>query len=301
VPNSGVALAVQQIAKQASRITIMSGAVSSELTGAACSPTGFHWTSDTYALAHGTARAVTKAGGDSWFFVTVDFTGGYSLEGDAEAEVLRSGGKVLGKVCHPLNTPDFSSFLLQAQASKAKVVALANGGADTVNAIKGASEFGITKGGQQLVSMFFNIGDVHGLGLPVAQGLVFTEAFYWDLNDDTRAFSRRFAERLKAMPSQYHAGVYSAVTHYLKAVQVAGTDEAKAVAATMKSRPVNDFFAKNGEVQEDGRMVHDMYLMRVKAPPESRGEWDVYHVLATIPGDEAFRRIDQGGCPLVNK
>jgi branched-chain amino acid transport system substrate-binding protein len=301
IPNSGVALAVQQVAKQAGKIVVMSGAVTSELTGKQCSPTGFQWTSDSYALARGTARAVVLQGFKSWFFLTVDFAGGYSLERDAEPEVVNNGGKVVGKVHHPLNTSDFSSYLLQAQSSKAQVIALANGGGDTVNAIKQASEFGVTRGGQKLVSMFFNIGDVYALGLTAAQGLVFTEGFYWDHDEKTRAFSQRFFERQKAMPSQYQAGVYSAVTHYLRAVQAAGTDEGKVVAAKMRDLPVEDFFANGGVVRPDGRMTHDMYLMEVKKPEQSKGPWDVYNVLATIPGKEAFRPLAESECPLVSK
>lgn len=301
VPNSGVALAVQQVAKQFGRIFVNSGAATTELTGAQCSPTGFHWTSDSYALARGTARAVVKQGLTKWFFVTVDFAGGAALQKDAEAQLARDGATVLGGVRHPLNSPDFSSYMLQAQASKAQVVALANGGNDTVNSIKSASEFGLVQGGQKLVSMFFNIGDVHSLGLKAAQGLTFTEAFYWDLNDETRAFSKRFFARRNAMPSQYQAGVYSGVAHYLKAIRLAGTDEPKAVAAKMRELPVEDFFAHGGVVRQDGRMVHDVYLMEVKKPEQSKGDWDVYNLLATIPGAEAFRPLADGNCPLVTK
>jgi branched-chain amino acid transport system substrate-binding protein len=301
VPNSAVALAVQEIAKQKNRVFINTGASTTELTGAQCSPVGIHWVSDAYALSHGTARSVVKGGGTSWFFLTVDYAGGYILESNATAAVEASGGKVVGKVRHPLNTADFSSFLLQAQASGAKVVGLANAGADTINAVKQAGEFGLQAAGQSLVGMFVNINDIKALGLPVSAGTLVTEAYYWDMNDETRAFAKRFQERHNAPPSQYQAGDYSAISHYLKAVKAAGTDEAKAVVAKMRELPVDDFFAKGGKVREDGRMVHDMYLMQVKKPEESRGEWDLYKTVQTIPAAEAFRPLAETACPLVKK
>jgi branched-chain amino acid transport system substrate-binding protein len=299
MPNSAVALAVQQVAREAGRITINSGAASTDLTGKSCSPTGVHWTSDAFAGSHGTAQAMVKRGEKTWFFLTVDYSGGYSLEQAAHAEVIADGGKVIESVRHPLNTADFSSYLLRAQASGAQVVAMANAGTDTVNVIKQASEFGLTKSGQSLVGLFVNITDIHSLGLATAQGLIFSEAFYWDYDDQTRAFAKRFLARHSAMPTQYQAGVNSAVTHYLKAIQAAGTDDALTVMAQMRATPVEDFFARNGRLRMDGRMVHDMFLVQVKKPGESKGEWDLYNVLAKIPGDQAFRPLADGGCKLA--
>jgi branched-chain amino acid transport system substrate-binding protein len=301
VPNSAVALAVQALTREKDKLFLISGGGSSDLTGSACSPNSMHWTYDTYSQAHGTAGALVKQGLDSWFFITADYAFGHALERDAAAEVERDGGKVLGSVRAPLATADFSSFLLQAQSSKAKVVGLANAGGDTVTAIKQAAEFGLHESGQTMAAMLVGADDIHSLGLRSAQGLVLTEAFYWDLNDETRAFAKRFFERDKLMPSSYQAGVYSAVLHYLKAVKALGSNETKAVIAKMKATPVNDFFAHNGTIREDGRMVHDMYLLQVKTPAESKGEWDLYKVLKTLPGDEVFRPIDQGGCPLIKK
>jgi branched-chain amino acid transport system substrate-binding protein len=300
-PTSSVALAVQQITKDKDRVFLMSGPGASDLTGKACSPNGIHWTYDTYALSNVAGKAIVKRGDDSWFFITADYAFGHALERDAAAVVERSGGKVLGAVRAPLNTQDFSSFLVQAQASKAKVVGLANAGGDTQNAIKQAYEFGLLKGGQKLAALLFNITDIHSLGLEAAQGLMVTEGFYWDINDETRAFGNRFLAKAGHMPTMIQAGVYSAVTHYLKAIDAVGTDAAKPVLAKMKATPINDFFAKNGRIREDGRMVHDMYLMQVKAPAESKGPWDVYKLLATVPGDEAYRPLADGGCPLVTK
>lgn len=299
MPNSAVALAVQQVAREAGRITINSGAASTDLTGKSCSPTGIHWTSDAYAQSHGTAQAMMKRGEKTWFFLTVDYSGGYSLEEAAHTEVIAEGGKVIESVRHPLNTADFSSYLLRAQSSGAQVVALANAGNDTVNVIKQAAEFGLTKSGQSLVGLFVNITDIHSLGLQTAQGLIFTEAFYWNYDDKTRAFAQRFQARHSAMPTQYQAGINSAVTHYLKAVQAAGTDDALTVMAQMRATPVEDFFARNGRLRADGRMVHDMYLVQAKKPAASKGEWDLYDVLATIPGEQAFRPLADGGCKLV--
>jgi len=299
MPNSAVALAVQQLAREAGRISINSGASSTDLTGKACSPTGLNWTSDAYAQSHGTARALMQQGQDTWFFITVDYTGGYTLEDAARPVIESGGGKVLGSARHPLNAADFSSYLLQAQSSGAKVVALANAGSDTINAIKQAAEFGLMQRGQKLIGMFVNITDIHSLGLATAQNIIFTEAYYWDFDDKTRAFAKRFQARHKDMPTQYQAGVNSAVTHYLRAIQACGTDEALAVMAQMRAMPVEDFFARHGRVRQDGRMVHDMYLVRVKTPAASKGEWDLHEVVATIPAEEAFRPLTGGGCGLI--
>ena len=299
VPTSSVALAVQQITKEKKRIFLISGAASSDLTGKACSPYGFHWTYDTFMLAAGSGRALVKAGGDTWFFLTADYAFGHALERDTGDAVKASGGKVLGAVRHPLNTSDFSSFLLQAQASKAKVIGLANAGGDTINSIKQASEFGITAGGQRLAGLLVFITDVHSLGLKIAQGLVVTESFYWDQNDQTRAWSKRFYDKAGKQPSMVQAGVYSAVSHYLKAVKAAGTDDADKVAAKMRETPINDFMTKNGTIRPDGRVMRDAYLLQVKKPEESKGAWDYYKILATIPPDQAFRALKDGGCDLV--
>jgi branched-chain amino acid transport system substrate-binding protein len=298
VPTSSIALAVQQLTREKNRVLLMSGTGSSELTGTACSPNGVHWTYDTYALSAVGAKAMVASGADSWFFITADYTFGHQLEREATKVVKDNGGKVLGTVRHPLNTSDFSSYLLQAQISGAKVIAFANAGHDTIGAVKQAGEFGIQKGGQKLLALLINIPDTYSLGA-AAQGMILTEAFYWDLNDDTRAFSKRYKERMGKMPSMNQAGVYSAVAHYLKAVQAAGTDEGKAVVAQMKAMPVNDFFAKNGVVRADGRMVHDMYLMQVKAPAEVKQGWDLYTLLQVVPGEQAYRPLADGGCPLV--
>ncbi|HJT07924.1 MAG TPA: ABC transporter substrate-binding protein [Stellaceae bacterium] len=299
VPTSSVALAVQQISKDKDRAFLMSGPGSSDLTGPACSPTGVHWTYDTYALSHVAGKAMVERGENTWFFITADYAFGHALERDATAVVKANGGKVLGSVRHPLNTQDFSSFLLQAQASGAKVVALANAGGDTQNAIKQAAEFGLQKSGQKLLALLIQVTDIHSLGLRTAQGMILTEGFYWDQDEGARKFSQRFLAKMHFMPTMIQAGVYSEVTHYLKAIQAAKTDEAKAVVAKMRALPINDFFAHNGKLREDGRMVHDMYLMQVKTPAESKGEWDLYKLLATVPGDQAYRPLDQGGCPLV--
>jgi branched-chain amino acid transport system substrate-binding protein len=299
MPNSAVALAVQQVGRERNRIIINSSASTTELTGRQCSPVGFHWTSDSYALSSGTTQAVLGQGGKSWYFLTVDYEGGYALERGSEGVVTAGGGRVLGRARHPLNSGDFSSFLLQAQASRAQVVALANAGTDTINAIKQAGEFGLTRQGQRLVGMFVNITDVKALGLATAQGVVATEAWYWDRDDASRAFAKRFAERHRgAMPTQYQAGIYSAVRHYLKAIEAAGTDEAMAVAAKMRELPVNDMFTSNGRVRADGRHVHDLYLVEVKKPEESSGPWDLYRVLSTIPAEQAFKPLD-AACALV--
>ncbi len=302
VPTSSVALATQQITKTKNRIFLISGAAASDLTGKACSPVGFHWTYDTYMLANGTGNALVKAGGDSWYFLTADYAFGHALERDTAAAVQAAGGKVLGQVRHPLNTADFSSFLLQAQASKAKVIGLANAGGDTINSIKQASEFGIVTGGQRLAGLLVFITDIHALGLKATQGLVLTESFYWDLNDETRAFSKRFMAKSGGKPpSMVQAGVYSAVMHYLKAVQAAGTDKTEAVAAKMRETKVNDFMSKDVEVRADGRVMRTAYLFQVKKPDESKGPWDYYKLLATIQPNDAFRPVDKGDCPLVKK
>ena len=301
VPNSAVALAVNTITKEKNRVFIVSGAASSDLTGKACSPNTVHWTYDTWALANGTGKAIVKTGGDSWFFITADYAFGHALERDTEAVVLANGGKVVGKVRHPLNNADFSSFLLQAQASKAKIIGLANAGADTTNAIKQAGEFGIVAGGQNLAGLLVFITDVHALGLKTAQGLIFTETFYWDQNDATRAFTKRFAPQFKGIhPTMIHAGAYAGALHYLKAVEALKSDsDGAAVIAKMKSTPTDDPLFGKGTVRQDGRKVHPAYLMEVKKPAESKAPWDYYKIRATIPEQEAFRPLDKGGCPLV--
>jgi branched-chain amino acid transport system substrate-binding protein len=299
MPTSATALAGMELSKQFEKIMIITDAASSDITGKSCSPYTAHWTYDTYANAHTVGGAIVKNGGDSWFFITADYVFGHSIERDTGEVVKAAGGKVLGSVKHPLNTPDFSSYLLQAQSSKAKIIGLANGGGDTINAIKQAGEFGIVSGGQNLAAIVMFISDVHSLGLKVAQGLIITEAYYWDLNDKTRAFGKRFFERMKRMPTMNQAATYSATLHYLKAVQAAGTKEAKPVMAKMRATPVHDAFTDNGVLREDGRMVHSMFLFEVKKPEESKGPWDYYKVLAEVPGDQAFRPLNEGGCPLV--
>jgi branched-chain amino acid transport system substrate-binding protein len=302
VPNSGVALAVSQIARDKGKALLVSGAATADLTGKACSPNTIHWTYDTWALANGTGNAIVKTGGDSWFFLTADYAFGHALERDVEAVVLKNGGKVLGKVRHPLNTQDFSSFLLQAQASKAKIIGLANAGGDTTNAIKQGAEFGIVKGGQNFAGLLVFVTDVHALGLPAAQGLILTETFYWDMNDRTRAFAKRFAERDRGIhPTMIHAGVYAAVTHYLKAVEALKGDDGTKVIAKMKETPTDDPLFGKGTIRADGRKVHPAYLLEVKKPAESKGPWDYYKLRATIPAEQAFRPLDQGDCPLVKK
>jgi branched-chain amino acid transport system substrate-binding protein len=302
VPNSGVALAVSQITRDKGKAFIVSSAATSDLTGKACSPNTIHWTYDTWALANGTANALVKQGADTWFFITADYAFGHALERDVEAVVLKNGGKVLGKVRHPLNTQDFSSFLLQAQASKAKVIGLANAGGDTTNAIKQGAEFGIVKGGQNFAGLLVFLTDVHALGLQTAQGLVFTETFYWDLNDRTRAFAKRFSERNRGIhPTMIHAGVYAGVTHYLKAVEALKSDDGTKVIAKMKEIPTDDPLFGKGTIRVDGRKIHPAYLVEVKKPSESKAPWDYYKIRATIPADQAFRPLDQGECPLVKK
>ena len=300
VPTSSVALAVSQVTRDKGKAFLVSGAASSDLTGKACSPNTVHWTYDTWMLANGTGNAIVKTGGDSWFFLTADYAFGHALERDTEAVVKANGGKVLGKVRHPLNTQDFSSFLLQAQASKAKIVGLANAGGDTTNAIKQAAEFGIVKSGQNLAGMLVFLSDVHALGLPTAQGLIFTETFYWDRNDASRAFAKRFAPANRGIhPTMVHAGVYSAIIHYLKAVEAAKTDDGTKVVAKMKEMPTDDPLFGKGSIRADGRKIHPAYLVEVKKPSESKGPWDYHKVRATIPAEEAFRPMKDGGCSLV--
>jgi len=301
VPTSSVALAVAEIVKEKDKVFLVSGAATTQLTGEACSPNTIHWTYDTYALAVGTGRAMVQEGGDSWFFITADYAFGHQLEEDTSNVVKEEGGEVLGSVRHPLSTADFSSYLLQAQGSGAKVIGLANAGSDTTNAIKQAHEFGITEAGQQLASLLLFLTDVNALGLDVAQGLVLTTGFYWDMNEETRAWAERFNERVGQMPTMVQAGVYSAVKHYLEAIEATGSDDAKTVVEQMKATPVNDFFAKNGTIRADGRMVHDMYLARVKSPDQSQGQWDYYEILRTIPGDQAYRPLSESTCPLVSQ
>ncbi|MSP87298.1 MAG: ABC transporter substrate-binding protein [Alphaproteobacteria bacterium] len=300
-PNSGVALAVNEISREKNKVFLVSGAASSDLTGSKCSPNTIHWTYDTWALANGTGNAIVKTGGDSWYFLTADYAFGHALERDTEAVVLKNGGKVNGKVRHPLNNADFSSFLLQAQASKAKIIGLANAGGDTTNAIKQAAEFGIVKGGQNLAGLLVFLTDVHGLGLPTAQGLIFTEAWYWDMNDANRAFAKKFSAANRGIhPTMIHAGVYSAVTHYLKSVEALKSDaDGKAVVARMKATPTEDTLFGKGTIRADGRKIHDMYLFEVKAPAESKAPWDYYKLRATIPAADAFRPVADGNCPLT--
>ena len=300
--NSAVGLAVQEVGKQKKRITMNSGAAASRLTGADCSPYGVHWTYDTYALSNGTGKAMVKRGGDTWYFLTADYAFGKNLEKDTTAVVKANGGKVLGSVLHPLSSSDFSGYLLQAQASKAKVIGLANAGGDTINSVKQANEFGITKGGQQLAGLLVFDTDIDSIGLPIAQGMYLTTGFYWDMNDDSRKWAKRFGERHKGkMPTMVQAGVYSQVSHYLKAIAAAGTDDPDTVMKKMRDMPINDFFAKNGKLREDGRMVHDMYLAQVKKPSESKGRWDNLKIVQTIPGDQAFRSLKDSECALVKK
>ncbi|MGA0597697.1 ABC transporter substrate-binding protein [Enterovirga sp. CN4-39] len=301
LPNSGVALAVQQLAKERGKVLLITSAVSSDITGKSCTPTSVHWTYDTYSLAQGTGTAVVQQGGDSWFFITADYAFGHALERDTGRVVTNAGGKVLGSVRHPLSTPDFSSFLLTAQSSRAKVVGLANGGGDMINAIKQAAEFGIVSGGQRLASLLIYINDVHSLGLKTAQGLVLTSPFYWDQTEDTRAWSKRFLERQKIVPSMVQGGVYGAITHYLKAIAATSSDDGPAVTAKMREMPINDFMTKNGTLRVDGRVVRDMYLFEVKSPAESKYDYDYYKQLAVIPGEKAFRPLSQSECPLVPK
>ncbi|MEI9924757.1 MAG: ABC transporter substrate-binding protein [Bradyrhizobium sp.] len=301
VPNSSVALAVQAVARERQKIVIASGSGTAEFTGKSCTPTSFQWTWDTYSAAVATTKAVMQSGGESWYILAADYTFGRTMAADVSAQVKKAGGTVADVVRHPLNTLDFSSFIVQAQASKAKVVALANGGTDTVNAVKQFNEFGLRESGVKLVGMAVFITDVHGMGLENARGLVLTNGFYWDRTDETRAWSKRFFARHGAMPTMAQAGVYSAVTHYLKSIASGGTDDGVRVAAEIRAHPVADFFANGGRVREDGRLVHDMYLVEVKNPNEVKYPWDYYRVLRTIPGEEAVRPLAESECPLVQK
>jgi branched-chain amino acid transport system substrate-binding protein len=298
--NSAVALAVEQLAADHDKIAIAGAVGTTAFTGKSCTPTEASWIYDSYALTTSLAKSVVGEGRDTWFFITVDYAFGHSLEADATAAVQAAGGKVLGSARHPLNSSDFSSYLLQAQASGAKVVAFANSAGDMITATKQANEFGLTKN-QTMVSLLVFISDVHSMELKAAQGLKFVTGFYWDRDDETRAWSKRFFEHQQRMPTQAQASVYSAVRHYLKSIEAAGTDEAKAVMAKMRELPVNDFYAHNGHLREDGRLVHDMYFAQVKTPAESTKPWDYYKILRTIPGDQAFRPMSEGGCPLVAK
>ena len=299
--NSAVALAVEGLGKEKNKITVITGAASSRITNEDCSPnTAVHYLMDTIALGNVVGKAIVKDGGDSWFFLTADYAFGHSLEKDTGEVVKAAGGKVLGAVRHPLSTSDFSSFLLQAQASKAKIVGLANAGLDTVNSIKAASEFGLTKN-QNLAALLMLITDVHSVGLNTAQGLYLTEGWYWDLNPETRAWAKRYEERMKKKPNSNHAAVYSSVMHYLNAVKAAGTDDTAAVMKKMKEMPVNDMFAKGGKIREDGRMVHDMYLFQVKKPAESKAPWDYYTLKGTVKGDDAFQSLALSRCPALKK
>ncbi|MBV0881990.1 ABC transporter substrate-binding protein [Noviherbaspirillum sp. L7-7A] len=302
VAASGPALAVVPIAREKNRIAVFSGPGSARLTNDACTAVTVHYAYDTYALANATARAVVKNGGDTWFFLTADYTFGTTLEKDASDVIRANGARVLGSVRHPLNASDFSSFLVQAQGSGAKVIGLANAGGDTISAIKAAREFGLTTSGKQsLAGLLVYINDVHTLGLEAAQGMLLTTGFYWDHDDESRKWSRRFFEKTKKMPNMSQAGLYSSVIQYLKAVKAAGTDETGAVMQKMREMPVNDMFAKNGRIREDGRMVHDMYLYQVKKPSESKAPWDYYKLVATIPGEQAFQPLSASACPLVKK
>lgn len=299
MPTSAIALAVSKLGEEKKKIVMVTSAASSDLTGKACSPYTAHWTYDTYAMSVGTAAAVVKAGGDTWYFLSADYAFGQALERDATQVIVANGGKVLGSSKHPLSAPDFSSFILQAQASKAKVIGLANGGQDTSNSIKQAAEFGVGKDGQNVAALLAFLSDIKSIGLQLAQGLYLTEAFYWDLNDKTRDWSQRFYKRNGVMPTMTQAGTYGAITHYLQAVKAVGSKDSDKVMAQMRATPINDFMTTNGTLRIDGRVVRDMYLFQVKTPAESKGEWDLYKTIATTPGNVAFRPMNQGGCPLV--
>jgi len=302
VAGSATALSALEVARAKHKIMFFNGPGVQRITTDLCAPTAIHYAYDTYALANVTAKAMAKRGGDSWYFMTVDWAFGVSLQKAAEDVVKESGGKVLGSVKHPSSAPDFSSYILQAQASGAKVIGLANSGADTVNSIKAAQEFGLMKSGKQkLAALLLFINDIHAIGLPAAQGLILSEAFYWDLNPETRAWSKRYFEKAKRMPNMIQAGAYSSTMHYLNAIKATGTDDTDTVMKKMKATPINDFFAKNGKIRDDGRMVHDMYLFEVKKPAESKTPWDYYKVLGTVPGDQAFMPLSKSTCPLVKK
>ncbi|WP_428671197.1 ABC transporter substrate-binding protein [Reyranella sp.] len=299
--SSAVALAVQDVARERNKVALFSGPGTADLTGKACSPNGIHWTYDTFATATATATALMDQGLDTWFFIAIDYAFGKSAEADATAVITARGGKVLGSIKHPSNTADFSSYLLQAQASGAKVIAVANSGRDFVQVMKQAKEFGILAGGTKIAALAVALSDIKAIGLDTVQGMLHTEAFYWDLNDESRAFAKRFIEKRKVPPAQAQAGSYSAVLNYLRAIDKTNTDDAGKVIAQMKSGPFKDAFTPHGYVRADGRMVHDMYLVRSRKPTEPKGEWDLYDVVKVIPGDQAFRPMDKGGCPLVSK
>jgi branched-chain amino acid transport system substrate-binding protein len=301
LPNSALALALVKVAGEKNRILMPTAAATSELTGKACGSHSIHWIYDTYGQTKTIVNALSKQGGDTWFFITVDYAFGLAIETDATAFIKAAGGKVLGSVRHPLNAPDFSSYVVQAEASKAKGVMFADGGNDIVNGVKQAAEFGLAKKGMRVSAPLAQFPDVHGIGLKAAQGLLISSPFYYDMTPEARAFTDRFAKEIGRPPSFIQAGTYGAVLHYLKAVKAAGTDEAKAVLAQMRKMPINDFMTKNGSIRPDGRVIRDMYLMQVKTPEESKGEWDLVKIFATVPGAEAFRPLDQGGCPLVAK
>lgn len=293
---SSVVLAASKVVEQADKLALISGAAASSLTNESCSPNHIHWTYDTYALANGTANAILKDGGKRWYILTADYAFGHSMENDIKKVVESEGGEVVGTARHPFPSSDFSSYILQAQGSGADVIALANAGADTVNSLKTASEFGVTQSGQKLAGMVVFLNDIHAMGLDVTQGLMLTTGWYWDMNEDTRAWAKRYQERVGRMPGMVHAGIYSATTHYLNAVKATGSDDTKTVRAHMAKTPVNDMFATNGKIREDGRMVHDMYLVQVKTPAESKGEWDLYKMVRTIPADEAYRPLADSQC-----
>jgi branched-chain amino acid transport system substrate-binding protein len=299
VPVSSVAFAVQEVSRDRAKVFLISASGASDLTGKACSPTSVHWTYDTYALANTAGAALLKDGGDTWFFLTADYAFGYALERDMTALIKAKGGKLVGGVRHPQDTTDFSSFLLQAQSSGARIVAFANAGGDTVNSVKQANEFGIQQKGQRIVGLLTYISDVNSMGLANAQGLILASAFYWDMDDETRAWTKRYQARLNKVPTMAQAGTYGAVLHYLKAIQAAGTDDGLTVVQKMKELPINDFFTKNGRIREDGRVIRNMYLFQVKAPAESKYRFDFYKLLDTVPGDQAFRPMKEGGCPMV--
>ena len=301
IPNSAIALALVKVAEDKNRIVMPTAAATSALTGKACGPNSIHWIYDTYSLGKTIVNALAKQGGDTWYFITVDYAFGLAVESDATSFIKAAGGKVLGSVRHPLNSADFSSYVLQAQASKAKGLMFANGGNDIINGVKQVAEFGLVKQGMRISAPLMQFPDVHGVGLKVAQGLLMASPFYWDMNPEARAFTDRFTKEMGRPPSFIQDGTYGAVLHYLKAVKAAGTDDAKAVLAEMKKLPINDFMTKDGRVREDGRVIRDMYLMQVKTPEESKGEWDLAKIIATVPGNEAFRPLDQGDCPMVTK
>lgn len=296
---SSVSIAVTKVLEENNGLGIVSGSAASSITNEHCTPNHIHWVYDTYPLANGTAKAVVEQGGDSWFMLTADYAFGHALEADVTKVVEESGGEIVGGVRHPFPTNDFSSYILQAQGSGAKIVGLANAGADTVNAITTASQFGLTQSGQQLAGLLIFLNDVHALGLEATQGLLLTTGWYWDMDDQSREWSQRYFDEVGRMPTMVQAGIYSSTMHYLKAVEAAGTDDPETVRAQMAEMPIEDFFARNGSIREDGRMIHDMYLAQVKTPEESTGEWDLYEILSTIPAEEAYRPLSESQCKLV--